>query len=239
MSETTEDRQGIGDPVSRRRFMVLAGGSSAAAAFLAACGDDDDDATDAQHSTSETHRHAEGGDDALAQFGKGDIGIVNYALTLEYLEAAFYLDVEKSGLFKGDDLALIKAIRPERGRARRGADRRGQAVRRHARAEAEDEVPARRRTVGAGSWRPRSRTSERPPTSGRRRAIQDKNDPRLGARDPHGRGAPRGGPQHRSPASRRRRTARSPSRPTRRRCWQRSNRSSSAERVATRKERNR
>ena len=45
-----------------------------------------------------------------SQFGEGDLGIVNYALTLEYLETAFYADVAKSGLFKGDDLALIKAI---------------------------------------------------------------------------------------------------------------------------------
>jgi hypothetical protein len=48
--------------------------------------------------------------DMASQFGEGDLGIVNYALTLEYLEAAFYADVAKSGLFKGDDLALIKGI---------------------------------------------------------------------------------------------------------------------------------
>jgi hypothetical protein len=51
-----------------------------------------------------------GGNNPLAQFGEGDIGIVNYALTLEYLEAAFYADVIKSGLFSGKDLALIKEI---------------------------------------------------------------------------------------------------------------------------------
>ena len=45
-----------------------------------------------------------------SQFGEGDLGIVNYALTLEYLETAFYNDAAKSGLFKGDDLALIKHI---------------------------------------------------------------------------------------------------------------------------------
>jgi rubrerythrin len=38
------------------------------------------------------------------------VGIVNYALTLEYLETAFYGDVAKSGLFKGADLATIKML---------------------------------------------------------------------------------------------------------------------------------
>ena len=33
-------------------------------------------------------------------FGKGDIGILNYALTLEYLEAAFYNEAAKKGSFK-------------------------------------------------------------------------------------------------------------------------------------------
>jgi Ferritin-like domain len=89
------------DPVSRRKFMALTGGTASLSVLVAACGDDDDDG-----STSVTQTTAS--DDALAQFGEGDLGIVNYALTLEYLEAAFYDEVASSGLFKGDDLALIR-----------------------------------------------------------------------------------------------------------------------------------
>jgi hypothetical protein len=95
----------INDPVSRRKFMALTGGSVAAAAFLAACGSDDDTTT----MTSATG----GGDSETAQFGKGDIGILNYALTLEYLETAFYADVVKSGLFKGADLETIRKFGAE------------------------------------------------------------------------------------------------------------------------------
>jgi rubrerythrin len=84
--------------------MLLSGGSGAAALALAACGSDDE-------TTSSTMSEGAtgGGEDVLAEmFGEGDLGIVNYALTLEYLEAAFYDEVAKSGLFKGDDLALIE-----------------------------------------------------------------------------------------------------------------------------------
>jgi ferritin-like protein len=35
-------------------------------------------------------------------FGKGDIGILNYALTLEYLESSFYNAAAKNGVAKGD-----------------------------------------------------------------------------------------------------------------------------------------
>jgi rubrerythrin len=90
------------DPVSRRRFFALGGGTSAAA-FLAACGGGDD-------TTSSTSSMASTDEGTASQFGEGDLGIVNYALTLEYLETAFYNDAAKSGLFKGDDLALIKHI---------------------------------------------------------------------------------------------------------------------------------
>ena len=92
------------DPVSRRRFFALTGGTTAAGALLVACGDDDEETATSTTSSSTTD------EEMTSQFGEGDLGIVNYALTLEYLEAAFYADVAKSGLFKGDDLALIEQI---------------------------------------------------------------------------------------------------------------------------------
>jgi len=43
----------------------------------------------------------------------GDLAIVNYALTLEYLESQFYAKVAKSGLFKGATLATLKTFGAE------------------------------------------------------------------------------------------------------------------------------
>ena len=97
----------LADPVSRRRFLAVGGGSTALAAFLAACGDDSGTTT-----TTEMMKSG-GGASETAKFGKGDIGILNYALTLEHLETAFYADVVKSGLFKGADLETIRKFGQE------------------------------------------------------------------------------------------------------------------------------
>ena len=94
------------DPVSRRKFLAVTGGSTALAAFLAACGSD-------SGSTTTTMGGGGTGKTGTEQFGKGDVGILNYALTLEYLETAFYADVVKSGLFKGSDLATIRKFGSE------------------------------------------------------------------------------------------------------------------------------
>ncbi len=96
------DSKQLRDPVSRRRFLAVGGGSTALAAFLAACGDG------GGTTTTMTDSAGSGGAGETAQFGKGDVGILNYALTLEYLETAFYADVVKSGLFKGAELETIR-----------------------------------------------------------------------------------------------------------------------------------
>ena len=88
------------------KLLAVTGGSTALAAFLAACGSD-------SGTTTTTGTAAATGGSGTEKFGKGDVGILNYALTLEYLETAFYEDVVKSGLFKGSDLATIRKFGEE------------------------------------------------------------------------------------------------------------------------------
>jgi rubrerythrin len=102
------EQKELAGPHSRRRFLAVGGASTAAAAFLAACGDDGSTTT-----TSTMESKGSGGASETSEFGKGDIGILNYALTLEYLETAFYADVVKSGLFKGADLETIRKFGAE------------------------------------------------------------------------------------------------------------------------------
>lgn len=99
------------DPVSRRSFIAVGGGTSLAA-FLAACGGSGG-TTATMGTTEESEPMKNGKGSETEQFGKGDIGILNYALTLEYLETAFYEEVVKSGLFKGKELAVLKKFGAE------------------------------------------------------------------------------------------------------------------------------
>jgi hypothetical protein len=92
----------VRDDVDRKRFLKMAGSAGAASfgAFaLAACGSSKKAAsTAATASTSST----------ASSSSTGDLGILNYALTLEYLETEFYGKVVASGLFSGKVGALIK-----------------------------------------------------------------------------------------------------------------------------------
>jgi rubrerythrin len=86
------------DPSDRKRFLKAVGGTGAAGAvalFLAACGSDKKSSSSS--SGSSTQQSTKSATTGTEMFGKGDMGILGYALTLEYLEAQFYADAAKSG----------------------------------------------------------------------------------------------------------------------------------------------
>jgi rubrerythrin len=100
------------DPASRKRFLTAIGGTGAVAAFgvlLAACGDD----KKSSGSTGSTGTSKPASSGETDMFGKGDLGIVGYALTLEYLETDFYKQAVASGKLKGKALALAKQFGEE------------------------------------------------------------------------------------------------------------------------------
>jgi rubrerythrin len=87
------------DPSSRKRFFKMLGGAGAVGAFsvaLAACGDDD-------KKNSSTAAPAASSDES----NTSDLKILNYALTLEYLETEFYKEVIASGIVKDKKVAAI------------------------------------------------------------------------------------------------------------------------------------
>ena len=91
------------DPRSRAKFLKMVGGAGAAGAFsifLAACGDDKKTAATTGATTTAAA--------TASGSASGDIKILNYALTLEYLEDDFYVKVIESGLFKGAQQDLLK-----------------------------------------------------------------------------------------------------------------------------------
>lgn len=93
------------DPSSRKRFLKMMGGAGAASAFsvfLAACGSDNK----SSGSTSTTKKSTS------SASTKGDLEIVQYALTLEHIETDFYNAVIRSGVVKDKKLAEVaKMIR--------------------------------------------------------------------------------------------------------------------------------
>jgi hypothetical protein len=97
------------DASERKKFLKMVGkgvGGAAAASslavFIAACGSSSSSSTTSSATTASTA--------STPSTTSGDIAIVNYALTLEYLETEFYKKVIKAGLFTGKVGDLVKAI---------------------------------------------------------------------------------------------------------------------------------
>jgi Ferritin-like domain len=97
----------VRDDVDRKRFLKMAG-SGAAASFgafvLAACG---------SSSSSSKSTTAATATSTTASSTTGDLGILNYALTLEYLETEFYAKVIAAKLFTGKVGSLVKTFGAE------------------------------------------------------------------------------------------------------------------------------
>jgi rubrerythrin len=98
----------VRDDVDRKRFLKMAGSAGAAsfgAFVLAACGSSSSTSSSKSASTAAATPTS-----TTASSATGDIGILNYALTLEYLETEFYSKVVASGFFKGKVGDLIKTF---------------------------------------------------------------------------------------------------------------------------------
>jgi hypothetical protein len=99
----------VRDDSDRKRFLKMAGTAGAAsfgAFVLAACGGSTSSGSPTAVAPATTATTASSGN-------TGDIGILNYALTLEYLETAFYKKVIEAKLFSGAAGALLKTFGSE------------------------------------------------------------------------------------------------------------------------------
>jgi len=94
----------VRDDLDRKRFLRMAGSAGAAsfgAFVLAACG------SSKKAGTTATSAAAPASTTTSSSANTGDLAILNYALTLEYLETEFYGKVVASGLFSGKVGSLI------------------------------------------------------------------------------------------------------------------------------------
>jgi rubrerythrin len=92
------------DASSRKKFLKMTGGAGAAGALsllIAACGGSD------KKSTTTASGKADTQPSSSAKKSGGDVAIVNYALTLEYLEAEFYKQVLDSGVIKDPKVGAL------------------------------------------------------------------------------------------------------------------------------------
>lgn len=87
VAETTSTNTNV---KSRRRFIKMSGLALAGSGVLLACSDDDD-----------LPNPPPPGPGDVFDLGGGDLGILNYALALEQLEAAFYEAVRGGGYYSG------------------------------------------------------------------------------------------------------------------------------------------
>jgi len=91
------------DASSRKKFLKMTGGAGAAGALsllIAACGGSD-------KNTTTSSPGADTQSQSSSKKTGGDVEIVNYALTLEYLEAEFYKEVLDSGVIKDPKVGAL------------------------------------------------------------------------------------------------------------------------------------
>ncbi len=98
----------VRDDSDRKRFLKVAGSAGAAsfgAFVLAACGSSSKKSSTATTTAAPATTTATS---ASSTANTGDVAILNYALTLEYLETEFYSKVIAARLFSGSVGALLK-----------------------------------------------------------------------------------------------------------------------------------
>lgn len=103
----------VRDDVGRKKFLKAVGGAGAAsfgAFVLAACGSSSSTTSTKAATQAATTTPSAGTPSVPASFGAGDIGILNYALTLEYLEEQFYAKVIAAKLYSGAVGSLVSSF---------------------------------------------------------------------------------------------------------------------------------